>query len=203
MGMLHNKIWVQSLPGFLSVEDSNLEVLSIAYCRDTFALGKYGINGQLASMPRKYLTGAIACLQQLDADYECYRIVSHHYDEEDEDEGSADPAGAVINIKPALTPLEKLKCVRDTLDRISQAAEKYLLDMSLVNEAHEGKLMKCIKASVNCQLIFLLSIACVTTDQLIPLAMFALIHARIPRLASMIFYMEHFSFEVGKNSDLK
>lgn len=33
--------------------------------------------------------------------------------------------------------------------------------------------------------------------------MFVLIHARIPRLASMIFYMEYFSFEVGKNSDLK
>ncbi|KAG2187691.1 hypothetical protein INT44_005381 [Umbelopsis vinacea] len=181
MGMLHNKIWIQSLPGFLSAEDSNLEALSIAYCRDTFALGKYGISHQLASMPRKYLTGAIASLQQLDADHECYRIVSHHYDEDDEDEGIADPAAAVINLKPALTPVEKLKCVRDTLDRISQAAEKYLLDMSMVNEAHE---------------------ACVTTDQLIPLAMFVLIHARIPRLASMIFYMEHFSFDVGKNSDL-
>lgn len=141
MRMLHNKIWAQSLPGFLSIEDSNLEVLSIAYCRDTFALGKYGIIGQLASMPRKYLNGAIACLQQLDADHECYRMISHCYDEEDEDEESADPTTAVINLKPALTPVEKLKCVRDTLDRISQAAEKYLLDMSMVNEAHEGKPM--------------------------------------------------------------
>jgi len=153
MGMLHNKIWAQSLPGFLSVEDNNLEVLSIAYCRDTFALGKYGINGQLASMPRKYLTGAIACLQQLDADHECYRIISHYYDEEDEDEEGAGPTTAVINLKPALTPVEKLKCVRDTLDRISQAAEKYLLDMSMVNEAHEGTSMifqeRFLKLSIN------------------------------------------------------
>jgi hypothetical protein len=46
-------------------------------------------------------------------------------------------------------------------------------------------------------------VACVTTDQLIPLAMFVVVHGCIPRLASMIFYMEHFSFDVAKTSELK
>lgn len=116
------------------MEDSSLDALSAAYCRDTLDLGKYGITGGLASLPRRYLKGAITCLQQLDADHECNRLALHHYEEEEED----DQEEKSIDTKPALTPVEKLMCIRDTLDRISRAAEKYMVDMSFVKKAHEG-----------------------------------------------------------------
>jgi hypothetical protein len=132
--MLHRKIWTNSFPGFLSMEDSSLDALSAAYCRDTLDLGKYGITGGLASLPRRYLKGAITCLQQLDADHECNRLALHHYEEEEEDDQEEES----IDTKPALTPVEKLMCIRDTLDRISRAAEKYMVDMSFVKKAHEG-----------------------------------------------------------------
>lgn len=133
MRMLHNKIWIQSLPAFLWTEDSSLEALSVAYCRDTFALAKYGIGGQLANMPCKYLEESIACLQQLDADCECNRLAPHHFEEQ------GDQKEEPFKFMPALTPVEKLVCVRDTLDKISRAADKYMLDVSLGKPHQEGK----------------------------------------------------------------
>ncbi|CAM0138456.1 hypothetical protein VKS41_007069 [Umbelopsis sp. WA50703] len=173
MRMLHDKIWIDSLPGFLSAEDTNLEVLSIAYCRDTYALGRYGVSGRLSSMPRRYLNRAIACMKQVDADRECSRSVSYQYDEEEDED--------TMDFHPAYTPIEKLNCSRMTLDLISRAAEKYIMDTCLEKPFDDDF---------------------VTTDQLIPLAMFVIVHARIPRLASLLYYMKHFSFDVGKTAEL-
>jgi hypothetical protein len=131
MRMLHDKIWIDSLPGFLSAEDTNLEVLSIAYCRDTYALGRYGVSGRLSSMPRRYLNRAIACMKQVDADRECSRSVSYQYDEEEDED--------TMDFHPAYTPIEKLNCSRMTLDLISRAAEKYIMDTCLEKPFDDGK----------------------------------------------------------------
>jgi hypothetical protein len=129
MRMLHDKIWSHSLPGFLSAEDSNLELLSIAYGRDTIALGRYGISGRISSMPRRHLNKAIACLQQMDADRECSRLPSYQYAEEDEEP---------FDFQPAYTPIEKLACVKTTLDLISHAAETYIKETSMEKAFDQG-----------------------------------------------------------------
>ncbi|KAG2173154.1 hypothetical protein INT43_004527 [Umbelopsis isabellina] len=164
---------IENLPGFLSADDTNLEALSIAYCRDTYALGRYGVSGRLSSMPRRYLNRAIGCLKQVDADKEGSRSISYQYDEEEEEE--------TMNFQPAYTPIEKLACSKMTLDLISRAAEKYIMDT-------------CLEKAFDDDFV--------TTDQLIPLVMYVIVHARIPRLASLLYYMKHFTFEVGKTAEL-
>ncbi|RUP44169.1 hypothetical protein BC936DRAFT_149844 [Jimgerdemannia flammicorona] len=115
MGYLHDKIYIQSLCPVFSSRDREIESLMRSYCRDTIPLRKYGVDNHLRDMPLEYFDGAIRCLRRIDAD----NGLPDPDPRTDEDE----PADWSF---PAITPLEKLCCVKRTLELISDAGDKFV-----------------------------------------------------------------------------
>lgn len=117
MGHLYEKIYHQSLcPSFLS-RDREIESLLRAYCRDTISLRNYDVGDNLRDMPPEYFDQAIRCLRRIDTD----NSLPDPYPRGDEDD--VDPTEPTF---PATTPLEKLYCVKRTLELISSAGERFV-----------------------------------------------------------------------------
>ncbi|KAF9934075.1 hypothetical protein BGZ65_003900, partial [Modicella reniformis] len=114
-------------------------------------------------------------------------------EDEMEDEEEDLVANAVWN-----TPVEKAHCIKLVLDRITTAAEDYLVNgqgFGFVQRKRSGELTVSLFATD--QIIQ----ASVTTDDFIPLLAIAIIQANLMRLGSNMFYIQRFRLNAPK-SDL-
>ncbi|KAI7865412.1 hypothetical protein BDF14DRAFT_1824849 [Spinellus fusiger] len=157
MGFLHEKIWIHSLRSILQSQDNYLQSISRAYAKESIPISRYGVSHPISEMPLSCFTKAIQCLRCVDMDIGSLPL---SFDDE-----------RISNEHPAFTPLEKLVCVKLTLDLISEAVDKYMKSTT-VDSNHNDSF--------------------VTTDEMIPMLAYVLMHSQISRLASLAFYMEHF-----------
>ncbi|KAI8976969.1 hypothetical protein BDB01DRAFT_852928 [Pilobolus umbonatus] len=108
MGLLHKKIWIQSLQSLLASNDSKLEVLSFHYSNVTLA--QYSLRYPISEMPISCFSKAIMNFKRLDSDSCGSPILRSQQD------------------SIAVTPLEKTAVLKSTLDLISSAVHDYAKD---------------------------------------------------------------------------
>ncbi|ORX46747.1 hypothetical protein DM01DRAFT_1339406 [Hesseltinella vesiculosa] len=152
MGYLHEKIWIHSLWSSLMPQDTYLRALCQCYTQSTVTLRCYALSYPISEMPLSSFQSAITCLQRTDTDL-----------------ASTYPL--------AYTPLEKLHCLKTTLDLITKAVDDYTKELT------SGE-------------------SFVTTDDMIPLLAYVLTHAQLSRLVSLAFYMEHFRLSHVERQEL-
>ncbi|KAL0098000.1 hypothetical protein J3Q64DRAFT_1631497 [Phycomyces blakesleeanus] len=124
MGFLHEKIWIQSLRFFLQSQDTYIESLSKAYAKESITLRQYTVSYPIAEMPLSCFRKAIVCLRRVDLDVAPLP--------------SLDDENVMPKDQPAFTPLEKLACVKSTLDLITAAVDRYVNSLS-VDSTNNGK----------------------------------------------------------------
>jgi hypothetical protein len=117
MGFLHEKIWIQSLRSILQSQDAYINSICECYSRDGITLQRYAVSYPISEMPLSCFDQAIACLRRTDADSDT-PLSNHRHD---------NPAATNTLASNALafTPLEKIACVKSTLDLIAAAVDGY------------------------------------------------------------------------------
>lgn len=97
-----------------------------------------------------------------------------------------DLSGAVLSLKKLdslFTPLEKLLCIKATLDHISEGINNYTEQMNIFRKN-------------SCQSV------CITSDDLIPILAKVIIHSKSRHLESNIYYMDVFNWNfASKDKD--
>lgn len=117
MGFLHEKIWIQSLRSILQSQDTYINSICECYSRDGITLQRYAVSYPISEMPLSCFDQAIACLRRTDADSDT-PLSNHRHDNAVTTNPSASNA-------LAFTPLEKVACVKSTLDLIAAAVDGY------------------------------------------------------------------------------
>ena len=131
MGFLHEKIWVQSLRSILHSQDNYLESICNTYAKESITLNRYSVSHPMADMQLECFEAAITCLRRVDTD--SAPPISVSIDEE-KPSGSFPAASDQL----AFTPLEKLACIRTTLDLITEAVTKYIQSISVNMTTPDG-----------------------------------------------------------------
>ncbi|KAI8338739.1 hypothetical protein BC941DRAFT_350996 [Chlamydoabsidia padenii] len=137
MGFLHEKIWIHSLRSILQSQDAYINSICENYSKDDITLQRYAVSYPISEMPLSCFDQAIACLRQTDADSDT-PLSNHRHD------NNSMNSNTLVSNSLAFTPLEKIACVKSTLDLISGAVDKYTREIrNGLNQ--NGKLFKVIK----------------------------------------------------------
>ncbi|CAG8575910.1 10319_t:CDS:2, partial [Acaulospora colombiana] len=205
MGQLHNKIFVQSLLPICNSRDSYLDSIMNVYSRAQVTLREYGVCERLQDMPTEMLEAASDILRALNEDDETdieildndmtkfagLGISTHSNVTDDTDIGSNSKGdgGSGSNdgmiMIPAKTPLEKLICVKRTVQEIATISDTYLTQLAIPRAMQE----ETEKSSI-------------TTDDFIPLLAYVIVNSRIRKLESILFYMQTFRLSKVERSEL-
>ncbi|CAO3608733.1 unnamed protein product [Cunninghamella blakesleeana] len=186
MGFLHEKIWIQSLRSILQSQDNYLYSICQAYSKERINLQSYTVSYPISEMTLLCFQEAITCLRRTDADNESYPIPINQFDSEEShthnNNNNHNNNHNIPTITPSLafTPLEKVACVKQTLDLISKAVDDYAKNTESGPYRDESY---------------------VTTDEMIPLLAYVITHANLTRMASLAFYIEHFKLSHFERSE--
>ncbi|ORZ11819.1 hypothetical protein BCR42DRAFT_332462 [Absidia repens] len=119
MGLLHEKIWVQSLRSILQSKDNYINSICEWYSKDNITLQKYGVSSPISEMPLSCFDQAIACLRRTDATSDTPIYTTYNMN-------NATSTNISASNDLAFTPLEKIACIKATLDLISAAVDDYV-----------------------------------------------------------------------------
>ncbi|ORZ24640.1 hypothetical protein BCR42DRAFT_317472 [Absidia repens] len=133
MGFLHEKLWIQSLRSILQSQDAYMSSICQCYAKDEITLQRYAVSYPISEMLLSCFQQAIACLQQTDTDT-------------DTPPYSNNSDGVITNnnlplTDLAFTPLEKIACVKSTLDLITTAVDEFAKEVRN-GSTNNGKLSK-------------------------------------------------------------
>lgn len=131
MGLLHEKIWIQSLRSILQSEDSHIRFICERYSKDNITLQHYVVSDLISEMPLSCLDKAINCLRRTDANTDTPPYITNNMD-------NATSTIPSLSTDPAFTPLEKIACIKSTLDLISAAVDDYVKE-TRNGSNHDGK----------------------------------------------------------------
>ncbi|OZJ03447.1 hypothetical protein BZG36_03178 [Bifiguratus adelaidae] len=174
MGLVHEKIYIQSLGPLIASQNSYLAAMSVAYSKDSVTPDAFGLATQLQGISRYSLTSAIDQLSRMDAD----NSENHSDILLLAEQGGDTPTQSIQRDWPAKTPLEKLECARATLNLIHEAAQAHIW------HERQGSLSPSV-----------------TTDDLIPLFAYVIAQCRLKKIASMIFYIRTFRLTYIERSE--
>ncbi|KAI8083078.1 uncharacterized protein BX664DRAFT_268143 [Halteromyces radiatus] len=189
MGFLHEKIWIQSLRSVLQSQDAYLYSICECYSKDNITLQRYTVSYPISEMPLSCFDQAIACLRQTDADNDVSLSSNCNVDN-----------NTIVTTSLAFTPLEKIVCVKSTLDLITKAVDDYANELKN-GSSNSGNNLNNVIVIHHIDFFFYLLESSVTTDEMIPLLAYVITHARISRIASLAFYMEHFRLSHMERSE--
>lgn len=169
MSFLHKKIWIQSLQSLLASQDNYLDTICYTYSNVT--LSQYSLRYPISEMHLSCFDEAITNFRRLDSD-----------------SSNVEPYKSTLK-QLAFTPLEKLAVVKSTLDLITSTVRDYVQDFG---NGISGEFSICIQHPHALFNMAALLDTSVTADEMIPLLAFVIVQSNVPRIASLVYYMQYY-----------